>query len=178
MEFRLTVGYCGSAAAVRIFVINHSSKSFATTFQQQEQLAMSEYWIAHKLHGQLKQSQSMRYCIIRKIIHWVLITQICMYTECSNQKHASSSRLAAHKRKGYRSTCIQWRRTGDKEQGAQIRLGRWDRDGRIEGIMHSSKYRLPRQWSTRWHRFPSHCLCTWPHPPAASGTLTTAATIL
>ena len=138
MEFRLTIGYCGSAAAVRIFVINHSSKSFATTFQQQQQLAMSEYWIAHKLHGQLKQSQSMRYCIIRKIIHWVWITKICMYTECSNQKHASSSRLAAHKRKGYRSTCIQWRRTGDKEQGAQIRLGRWDRDGRIEGIMHSA----------------------------------------
>ena len=25
-----------------------------------------------------------------------------------------------------------------QEQGAQIRLGRWDRGGRIEGIMHSA----------------------------------------
>ena len=115
-DYVQTLCYCGLAAAVRIFVINHSSKSFATTFQQQQQLTMSEYWIAHKLHSQLKQSQSMRYCIICKLIHWVLITQIGMYTECSNQKHTSSSRLAAHKRKGYRSTCIQWRRTGDKSR--------------------------------------------------------------
>jgi len=33
-DYVQTLCYCGLAAAVRIFVINHSSKSFATTFQQ------------------------------------------------------------------------------------------------------------------------------------------------